>query len=47
MAQQIKAYGEISIVDISDVGKLQAYITSNQPSVVIYDPNATTKYTPD
>ena len=43
----INAYGEATIVDLTDSRKLSAYITSNQPSVVIYDPNSATKYTPD
>lgn len=43
----ILAYGETTIVDISDVGKLQSYLTSNQPTVVIYDPNSSASYTPD
>lgn len=44
----ILAYGEVSIIDITDVGKIQAYITSNQPTVVIYDPNNTaSNYNPD
>ena len=43
----ISAYGEMTIVDMTDTRKLSAYITSNQPSVVIYDPNSATKYTPD
>lgn len=43
----ILAYGEVSIVDISDVGKLQSYITSNQPSIVVYDPNSSDSYNPN
>ena len=43
----ILAYGEVSIVDISDVGKLQSYITSNQPTIVVYDPNGIESYTPN
>ena len=34
------AYSSIDIVDLTDSQKLSAYITSNQPTVVIYDPNA-------
>lgn len=34
------AYGQITIVDISDLGQLSVYPTSNQPYSVIYDPNA-------
>lgn len=41
-----KAYGSITIVDISDLGTLSVIPTSNHPSTVIYDPN-TTNYTPD
>lgn len=43
----ILAHGEVTIVDISDVGKLSAYLTSNQPTIVIYDPNSSTQYTPN
>lgn len=43
------AYGQITIVDISDLGQLSVYPTSNQPYSVIYDPNASTgnQYNPD
>ena len=34
-----KAYGSITIVDISDLGTLSVYPESNQPYSVIYDPN--------
>lgn len=44
---KVLAYGEVSIVDISDVGKIQGYITSNQPTIVIYDPNTSAQYTPN
>lgn len=40
-------YGEITITDLTDAKKIQAYLTSNQPNVVIYDPNSSSKYTPD
>lgn len=42
-----KAYGEITIIDMTDSRTLSAYITSNQPNVVIYDPNSTVEYSPD
>lgn len=43
-----KAYGSISITDMTDVGRLSVYLTSNQPQTVIENPNsATTTYTPD
>ena len=43
------AYGQITIVDISDLGQLSVYPTSNQPYSVIYDPNASSgnQYNPD
>ena len=44
---KLKAYGEISIVDLTDSRKLSAYLTSNQPNVVIYDPNNAVQYSPD
>lgn len=43
----IKAYGEATIVDLTDTRKLSTYITSNQPTTVIYDPNSAVKYTPN
>lgn len=44
---EIKTYGSISIVDSTDGGQLSATIQSNQPLMVIYDPNNTNAYTPD
>lgn len=44
---KVLAYGEITITDITDGKQIQAYLTSNQPNFVSYDPNATTKYNPD
>ena len=44
---KIMAHGELSIVDLTDSRKLSAYLTSNLPLVVIYDPNSSTKYSPD
>ena len=41
------AYSSIDIVDLTDSQKLIVYITSNQPTVVIYDPNATAQYNPN
>lgn len=41
-----KAYGSITITDVTDVGRLSVYITSNQPQTVIENPNDGT-YTPD
>ena len=34
------AYGSITLVDIGDLGQLSVVPESNQPSTVIYDPNA-------
>lgn len=51
MATVAKAYGQITIVDISDLGTLSAAPESNQPSSIIYDPNqisdTNTGYNPD
>lgn len=44
---KVLAYGEITITDLTDGKQIQAYVTSNQPNFVSYDPNATTKYNPD
>ena len=41
-----KAFGSITITDITDVGRLSAYITSSQPQTVIQNPNNWT-FTPD
>ena len=44
----IQAYSDIVIVDITDGKQAKIYLTSNQPSVVVYDPNNTASpYTPD
>lgn len=43
----LKAIGEISIIDMTDTRKLSAYLTSNQPNFVIYDPNSSTQYSPN
>ena len=43
-----KVFGSITITDVTDVGRLSVYLTSNQPQTVIEDPNSeTTTYTPD
>ena len=44
---KVLAYGEITITDLTDGKQIQAYVTSNQPNFVSYDPNATSKYNPD
>lgn len=43
------AYGSITLVDIGDLGQLSVVPESNQPSTVIYDPNAVSaqQYNPD
>lgn len=41
-----KAFGSITITDITDVGRLSTYITSSQPQTVIQNPNNGT-FTPD
>lgn len=46
-----KAYGSITIVDISDLGTLSVTPESNQPSSIIFDPNVVSNnnsgYSPD
>jgi len=37
----IKAFSSVSVIDFTDVGNIQLYLTSNQPTTVIYDPNTT------
>ena len=44
---KIIAYGSTTITDLTDVGKLSAYLTSSQPLIVSYDPNASNTYQPD
>lgn len=44
----IQAYSDITILDLTDGKQAKVYITSNQPSIVVYDPNNTASpYTPD
>lgn len=43
---KISAYSSISVVDYSDIGQLNFYLTSNQPTSVIYNPNLNI-YVPD
>lgn len=44
----IQTQSSITIIDITDGKQAKAYITSNQPSVVVYDPNNTSSpYTPN
>ena len=42
----IHAYSSVAIQDSLDVGNLQSYLSSNQPTSVIYNPN-NSAYTPD
>ena len=46
MASKIQAYSSVVVTDYSDVGNLSLYLTSNQPTTVIHDPNQNT-YTPN
>lgn len=46
MAKQ-EAYGGITIIDVSDVGKLSVWLGSSHPLNVIYDPNTTPSYSPN
>lgn len=46
---KIQAFSSVSVVDLTDVGSINLYCTSNQPLSVIYDPNSGTSgsYTPN
>jgi hypothetical protein len=46
---KIQAFSSVSVVDLTDVGSINLYCTSNQPLSVIYDPNSGTNgsYTPN
>ena len=45
---KISAYSSVSVIDVSDLGSISFYLTSNQPTSVIYDPNTNNgTYTPD
>jgi hypothetical protein len=36
---KVQAFSSVSVSDITDVGSLNFYCTSNLPNSVIYDPN--------
>lgn len=36
---KVQAFSSVSVVDLTDVGSINLYCTSNQPLSVIYDPN--------
>lgn len=42
----IQAFSSVSVVDLTDVGVINFYLTSNQPNSVVYDPNGNS-YTPN
>lgn len=43
-----EAYASVSIVDMTDIGSLSLYLTSNLPSTIVYDPNQSGgTYSPD
>ena len=42
----IQAFSSVSVIDLTDVGVINLYCTSNQPTSVIYDPNQNS-YIPD
>lgn len=46
MAVNIKAYGAVSIRDYTDLGQITTYLTSSQPTSVVYNPNTQT-YVPN
>ena len=43
---KIQAFSSVVVTDYADVGHLNLYLTSNQPTTVIYDPNQN-QYTPN
>ena len=43
---KIQSYSSVVVTDYSDAGQVSLYLTSNQPTSVIYDPNQDS-YTPD
>lgn len=45
----VKAFSSVSVIDYTDIGSVQLYLTSNQPTTVIYDPNTsgTGAYSPN
>lgn len=43
---KIQAYSAVVVTDSTDVGQLNLYLTANQPTTVIYDPNQNI-YTPN
>lgn len=48
MPINIKAYGAVSVRDYTDLGQILVYLTSSQPSTVVYNPNQnSTSYVPD
>lgn len=46
---KIQAFSSVSVVDLSDVGQINFYLTSNLPNSVIYDPNqsSASQYSPN
>lgn len=44
---KLAAWGDITIIDQTDIGKLSTYITSSLPLQQTYDPNTSTQYSPD
>lgn len=42
MSVNIKAYGAVSIRDYTDLGQITTYLTSSQPTSVVYNPNTGT-----
>ena len=45
---RVQAFSSVSVVDLTDVGAINLYCTSNQPLSVIYDPNTNNgTYTPN
>ena len=43
---RVQAYSSVSVIDLTDVGSINLYCTSNQPTSVVYDPNQNS-YTPN
>ena len=44
---RVSAYGDITITDLTDVGRITSYLTSSLPLTVLYNPNQTPSYNPN
>ena len=44
---RVSAYGDITITDLTDVGRITSYLNSSLPLTVLYNPNQTPSYNPN